>query len=55
MVNPAPIKERSIIRNTGILFDFLADGVDKINEIFSKQVKQKLLFQKFFQKTEFCS
>ena len=30
-----------MIRNTGIIFDLLAEAVDEINEVFSKQVNEK--------------
>lgn len=33
-------KERQVITNVGILYDILADAVDEINSIFSKQVNK---------------
>lgn len=33
-----PVMERQVITDAGILYDFLADAVDEINSVFSKQV-----------------
>lgn len=32
------LKEKILLRNFGILYDILADAVDEINSIFSKEV-----------------
>ena len=48
-VNSSPVEERFVIRNAEILFDLLADAVDEINEVFSKQVKEKFKNFLFFE------